>query len=91
LLLALKIGNPALPGPDFHGTCVRAGEFLHRHGTHPAFHGADVFGRIFQGLGVSSFCTLWGHAGPRSLQEWKKTFFSCVVIIGKEESTLVYK
>jgi hypothetical protein len=53
---------------------VRAGKFFHRHGIHPAFHGADVFCRLFQGLAASCLVLSGFMIGPFFWQEWKKTF-----------------
>jgi hypothetical protein len=75
LVFAQEIRNPALPGSDFLGTCLRAGEFFRRHGTEPAFHGAYVFGRVFQGLGVSSLYLLFIHDYPSISARLKNFIF----------------
>lgn len=75
LVFAQEIRNPALPGADFLRTCLRAGEFFRRHGAEPEFYGAYVFGRTFQGLGVSSSYLLFIHDAPSISAGIKKLYF----------------
>jgi hypothetical protein len=74
LVFAQEICYPALPGFDFLGTCLRTGEFFHRHGTKPVLHGTYVFSRIIQGLGMSSSYLLFFHDIPFPLPESKILF-----------------